>query len=269
MADTPDKDSTNSINIEHQSEEKHQDTSPILRAELQIPHSVTDACHSEQKRKYRLEWWKFCVEILTLLAITAYAVIAYHQWGAMKDAADATKKSADATTKAVQIAENTLKANIEISRRDQRAWVGVIAVEPPVLKDPNNNPVYVKEGLPAKFGVVISNFGKSPALKVKPAINAYLLAADAKLSPGYGIGERRSIGVIQPQARGTLPTNPTPTIFNASHINDMKSGKLILYLFGMITYEDVFKEPHCTTFCMFLSPSLNAFMTCNTYNQAD
>lgn len=56
MTDTPDKEPVNSVPADHNSEEKHQDPSPVLSPEFQIPHSATNAHQTEQKRKNGIEW---------------------------------------------------------------------------------------------------------------------------------------------------------------------------------------------------------------------
>jgi len=47
------------------------------------------------------------------------------------------------------------------------------------------------------------------------------------------------------------------------------SGKNILYMYGSITYEDVFGVKHHTTVCMYLLPDLSAFTDCETYTEVD
>jgi len=48
-----------------------------------------------------------------------------------------------------------------------------------------------------------------------------------------------------------------------------KSGAVVLYVFGEIRYEDIFKEPHVTRFCMYLVPSLAGFTDCSVYNEVN
>lgn len=286
MTDTPDKEPTDPVLTNHDSEEKHQKTSPVLPAKIQIPHSITNCYKSEKKRKNRFEWGKLCVEILTLLAVMFYASIAYYQWGAMREATDAAKKSAEAAVSAVQVAKETLKINkegteanlkqsqsalqasIEMARRDQRAWIGPMEVTP-AWKDATNNPIFIKEGAPAVFSVVVGNSGKSPALKVRSRIKFVLLLANRAFAPNYEKLQSQSVVVMQPQEKFIMRTAPSPRAITASDINIIRNGEAILYLFGDITYEDIFKIPHSTTFCMLLAPTLDSFIGHSTYTDAN
>jgi hypothetical protein len=58
--------------------------------------------------KNRVDRWKIYVELLTLVVITIYTIIAYHQWTAMRDATIATEESADAAKSAADTAIKTL-----------------------------------------------------------------------------------------------------------------------------------------------------------------
>ncbi len=163
-----------------------------------------------------------------------------------------------------------LDASIDIARTDQRAWIGTITVSPAQLKDTDNKPIYLKEGSPATFGVEIINSGKSPALNVTSTIAVSIRRNNVKFSDPHltpwGVVSMR---VIQPQGHDMLPTRPlTPPPTN-SVIESIKSGENILYLFGVITYKDIFQRSHQNTFCFYLYPSLDTFGNCDTYNDAD
>lgn len=243
-------------------------TIPKTQLECKNPHKE----NTNQGKEYRFQRSYLKVQIGLLIATTLafiaaaiYALIAYHQLGIMRNATDATKESADAATDAVKVAEDTLKANIDMAHRDQRAWVGPIKVVPATLKDATDKPVYVIEGLRATFGVRIINSGKSPALKVKAVTNSYLLSSNAKLLPRYSKGIK-SVGVLQPQMDYYLSITVDP--LTASTIDSIKDGNKILCFFGKITYKDIFRIPHWTTFCVQLTPSLDNFTSCDTYNDA-
>ena len=176
---------------------------------------------------------------------------------------------ANSIEKTLEQSKKSLDASIEMARRDQRAWIGPIEVTP-AWRDAANNPIFIKEGASAVFGVVIVNSGKSPALKVKSKIKFITLPADREFAPNYDkLQSQSSVVVIQPQMRLTVPTALSSKAVTASDINIIKNGGAILYLFGEITYEDVFKIPHLTTFCMALAPTLDGFIAHKTYNDAN
>jgi hypothetical protein len=60
-----------------------------------------------------------------------------------------------------------------------------------------------------------------------------------------------------------------PTSFREEQIEAAKKGKLILYVYGRIFYDDVFKEGHSTKFCAFIDPSLKSFEACPWSNEAN
>jgi hypothetical protein len=52
-------------------------------------------------------------------------------------------------------------------------------------------------------------------------------------------------------------------------IDNIASGKIIYYLYGQITYADIFRNAHETTFCMYLKRDMTEFEHCDTYNDAN
>jgi hypothetical protein len=38
------------------------------------------------------------------------------------------------------------------------------------------------------------------------------------------------------------------------NLRDFKSQKAFLFLYGIITYKDIFKKPHWTSFCVYYKP---------------
>jgi hypothetical protein len=280
MSDTPNQEEKHPAAIKNQTDEKAKAPTPPVPPETQSPSKPIGNQNSNQDKDYRLQRWNLRVQIVlafatigVFIAAIIYARFAYKQWCAMdatfgeiQKQTPAIVKTSDASMIAANVAEQTLKSNIDIARRDQRAWVGPVQVLQPTLKDAINKPVYVVEGPRVTFEARIINSGKSPARKVRANANCYLLSAEKPLSPGYS-QPMIPVGVLQPQVpyaiRTEIPALTTLTIEN------IKRGNEILYVFGRITYEDAFTEPHWTIFCMKLNPSLDNFSACNTYNDAN
>ena len=214
---------------------------------------------------------------LAFIAAAIYAEIAYKQWCTMnatfkeiEKQTAASKTSAEAAVNAVQVAKDTLKTNIEMARQDQRAWIGATEIIAPKLRAANNKPIYIKEESPIQFAAWILNSGKSPALEVKHSVNFIIIPTGKSFVADYGpINKQKgSLTVLQPQMGlkiETVPSAPIP----ATVVDAIKNGQVILYFFGKITYSDIFKVPHTTTFCMYLSPSLDAFASSYAYNDAN
>src|SRR3990167_5112531 len=114
--DTPYQKQINPETKNHESDQEHQNTPPVPRAEPQILPPTINGCNSDQDKRYRLDRRRFYVEIFTLIAIALYTIIAYRQWDAMYKATEATKKSADAAERAVTTAEKTFNQNKDFAR---------------------------------------------------------------------------------------------------------------------------------------------------------
>ena len=78
---------------------------PMLNAELQIPEAVIEKYDSAQQKADRLEKVRLGVEVLTLVAIVAYACISYQQWIATQQSADAATSAAKTARDALHISE--------------------------------------------------------------------------------------------------------------------------------------------------------------------
>lgn len=260
MADAPDKDSINSINKGNQSEAEHQETPPVLRAELQIPHSVIDAYQTDQKRKNRLERWKFRVEILTLLVVTVYTIVAYHQWRTMRNAtkatqrsAEAAQKSADAAKEAVRVARDTLTVSREGLRLEQRAWIGI----PEVVVD---NPEQTSDSVSYKgISLIFRNSGRTPAINSRMS---YILISSFGSEPPFDFDKiAKYVGhwpnewkvIWQPQKpQGVFtPGGVYPVIILPPSVHRGQDRPRMVYIMGKMTYNDIFSgTPQRTTkFC--------------------
>ena len=62
---------------------------------------------------------------------------------------------------------------------------------------------------------------------------------------------------------------PQITGISKENIENLKNGIGKLYIYGIVRYEDVFKENHWTKFCVYLSPNLSTFSSCETNNDID
>jgi hypothetical protein len=262
-------------NIEPQ-ETEHENPTAFEETQ-QGPQTLKSESFTQSRENNSYDRKRFYVEIITVILIFAYTTIALYQGCQMRKATKAAEKSAKAAEsaaitagKALDQSKKVLDANINATQLDQRAWVGVIDVKPAPFGDTANKPVYLKEGFPAIFEIVITNSGKTPALKVKTLMCVKPLLPKAKISPACNRREipKQSVDVIQPGEHLIMSTPPSK-VLNASHIDFIKNGKTIIYLFGIITYQDIFRKKHQTTFCKFLLPSLSSIASCETYNEAN
>jgi hypothetical protein len=175
---------------------------------------------------------------------------------------------ANATKSSLEQSKRALDTSIEMSRRDQRAWIGLTELNAK-WRDAANKPVYVKEGETYTVEVVIVNSGRTPALKVSIATEIVGRAAEENfVPPSYKNVKRQSLGVLQPQGKFTIPLTSNGAL-NASAIESLRNGSQILYLYGEIQYGDVFGISHRTTYCSTLAPTFDLFRVYSFYNEAN
>jgi hypothetical protein len=140
---------------------------------------------------------------------------------------------------------------------DQRAWVGVVSADPPDLKPKPDFFVTLH----------VTNSGHTPALNFHSETVLHSLTKDERFEPVYDATvETPSRGVIQPGEVIFLQSIRWP--ITQPQIDWVKSGQYILYVYGRMSYDDIFHATHHTTFCKeILSESL--VRDCGTYNSAD
>jgi len=174
------------------------------------------------------------------------------------------KKATIAATAATKIASQSLTL-------DQRSWIGPVdVVGPKFIVD--KKPSYVQAGQKMTLGVFISNSGRSPGLKVTIKDRLKATEAGEDFVPDYPPAKSNivsSVSVVQPGMRMQLDSLPSEIQIFPQHIKKITEGTGLIYFYGEITYEDIFKSPHTTHFCLILAPDLQHLNTCRSYNDAD
>jgi len=172
--------------------------------------------------------------------------------------ADNAHNALDASNKQTKTA---LDSTREAMQLEQRAWVSEMgaSVEAPEV------------GKPLTGSVSWRNTGKTFAKHVRPLCYFSFVPAqlfsEALLVPGDASAEYRSVGVLSPGAQyPTHWTSKTPTTeLDKSRI----AGAWYTYVWGDITYSDIFSHNHVTTFCVWRQGSSGDFLQCPFHNDAD
>ncbi|MGH9689879.1 MAG: hypothetical protein ACRD4C_02025 [Candidatus Acidiferrales bacterium] len=188
--------------------------------------------------------------------------------GNMSDAADKIQQAArDMAAQEKIIADNAqmslkasnaqsqkvFNASINSAHLDQRAWV--------VVKGIANKPELNKPWTPQ---VVFTNTGKTPARDVLASCNCSAGKGDSlprtlKAVP-YGFPN-----FIAPNDQFYCTLQGSPKI-EQPNLDALESQAVEVFIYGSVTYEDVFGNHHWLTFCRIMLPDGSGWNPCKTYN---
>lgn len=198
------------------------------------------------------------------------------------DTADDTNASISDATDQLRITANNAKQSLDASiaqfRLEQRAWVGVSSHS--VTKFDQNGVI---------AAIMLSNTGRTPARNVR--VHVRTAAVNTTLD-GPSEDEIKSLTAhpweqksdIPPEGRMILSINEFPSGQNFTTENRtlaeglkfrfqaIKDGRLHVYYYGVIRYEDVSHRQHSTKFCLFIGdPSTNppGMNVCPEFNSMD
>jgi hypothetical protein len=168
-----------------------------------------------------------------------------------------------------QSASKSLDATIENFRLEQRAWVNIKEM---AFKGytAGGNQVFIKEGHPIRFRATYTNTGKTPARIL--TTKTYMFAMKAGVTPPL---QEKAIIATENQHFTLFPngTYGSPEVvsdaYSTEQIEVLKSGQYILYIYGMIPYEDVFGQTRWTQYCYYLTTDFASFNVCTFYNDTD
>jgi hypothetical protein len=216
---------------------------PVPSEPNQPPANGYEARVSREKESC-LEVTRFVVEIITLLVLSWYACT--------------TQAQLNEARRANNTAYNALESVRENARLDQRAWVGPVGF----------SKSKIIPGAEVKMGVVIRNYGKTPALQLRGKIAGKSLAKGEEFIPSYEYDENithvDSISTLFPNVSTSYDTSGK--ILDATQIESLRREENVLYVYGMVGYEDIFGVSHCTTFCTRLRNDLVRMGICPMYN---
>jgi hypothetical protein len=186
------------------------------------------------------------MEGIGLVVLIAYTTFAALQWCANEKAANAAKSAADTAAQTLMM--------------DQRACVGV-----ETIKGVPDNP---KAGRSFDVDIIFRNTGKTPARNllmynvVKPSkalpdvITTCASAAPERVNQSLMAPNATLIQVLHPSEGKPLPADWERALVSKGN----------LWVFGCVTYDDIFERPHWLTYCGVLNQESRAFDTCKKCN---
>jgi hypothetical protein len=208
------------------------------------------------------------LQIILTAFILAAAIIAACIYGCQLSE---MQKSTLAATKAAKAAEDSVVFATQNAHLDQRAWMALASVS----GAPN-------VGEPFRVTITIRNTGKTPAKKVRivPVVDPrpdgsppdfekkVEETAKSYESGPYGIV---SNAVVPPSATSGSTITASKGPLTAAGLETLK-GQQRVFVYGKITYEDIFGVSHWVTFCNVLMQTEAGgweYMAYSAYNDAD
>lgn len=286
----------NEVTIE-QSETSHSNHQE--RTEPQNP----SCWYRELTTKGKIEFWNTIIVAFSTLVMATFTIALWwtsseqlgqimEQTQAMKDQlaemksgsedtkiiAQSAKIQAEGTNKLAETAiaqVNELRASVRTAQKaysftrealmlDQRAWVGI----------QNVRMLTFEVGKPIVAIVVFINTGKTPAIEAKAFT---LLLSGGRLTDigsfdfeqeSKNIKISQSVTHVQPGNVIEVPVTSSTSMEEAEFVS-IKSGRTVLYVFGKLTYSDVFDRKHTSWVCAHYVPSNNSFPNCEKYKNPD
>jgi hypothetical protein len=141
-------------------------------------------------------------------------------------------------------------------RSEHRAWVGTESVDAAPFE----------AGKFFKASVSYRNSGKTPATNVRAVLDFILTATKP---PALIVGPNQSdveesVGVLHPNESGAVVVS-AKSATEAGHVAALKAGLMDVYVFGTLTYTDIYDQPHWSRFC-FYKPEITGWGVCGFHN---
>ena len=181
----------------------------------------------------------------------------------MQDAASAMQQNADATEQSLRDTEQSIRNTQNAFREEQRAWIAAVNVSIEGME---------VDAIP-KGKITWFNSGKTFAKHLIGV--AHLRFLPDMVSSEKDLLEIAKTGTIAQQASVTVvpPQSGTQSILLMDHKSTPTEkaylDTLYTYLWGEVTYEDVFGRKHTTVMCSYRKGTVGEFLQCHFHNDAD
>jgi hypothetical protein len=157
-----------------------------------------------------------------------------------------------------------MRRQIDYIRVDQRAWLAAYDIR----GIPKANEIY-------DISIDIKNTGKTFAKNFW--INPVVAPRKKGVIPNFADEEARAVSdpgqggfisktFLPPGGSTTVKITVSPKL-TAKDVTNFMSGEMAVWVFGKISYDDVFKCPHWTTFCSVLTLTARGIWEYSTYSE--
>jgi hypothetical protein len=200
------------------------------------------------RKKYRCtrDPGMFLLGVVTLIVIGIYA------WYARQQTIE-TSNAANAAMEATKLA----KSSAEL---DQRAWMGIAWIS-------GKSEV----GKQLTITVSFKNTGRTPAKKVR--IRSVAEGIPKNEFPNFAkektvVQESKGIAFPQAEIFATLPLSKYKNL-EENTLKAIMNADTIIYVYGILEYDDIFKRHHWITFCYYLRPNESRYGAYKEHNDTD
>lgn len=191
--------------------------------------------------------WSVAGTVLTAIATIVLVVVTALLWRVTDRSAKAADVSAAAAQRSTEIATQTATQTEDTAKRQLRAY---IVAHGAVLNCDAGGVVtpYVAAGSRAIGTLEFTNTGLTPALNVRVCIQIgqrlLPLAPESFVLIPIDHESKTVLGA----GRSTRSDAVSPGVVSVSSISNLATGAEAVYLFGEISYDDIFGEAHVTAF---------------------
>jgi hypothetical protein len=207
-------------------------------------------------------WTENLLTASILAAIIVQALIYRRQWKAMQDSLTKTRNLVAQNERAIKAAEDNVKTVEETAIYANRAY---LRADYAMMRGSAGVRPYLR----------IENSGNTPANDVRLSYSCdfrdsppYTDYGDGMVAYDVGFNHQAKVGLIAPKGFELVPPPDTKTL-TASEREQWRADGIKLYIWGVISYEDIFNKPRRTQFTFSQVASSPKGEPCEYGNRAD
>lgn len=248
--------------------EPSHDTDPSLSIEYPHPAQNPGSTQQPAEQKENKTFWLWRRKTLTSLQLLfnlflalIYASQVYfmrEQWNTMNAQLEEMRSNSADTKAAVEVAKRSAEVAERSLEYAERAWVVYTGTGP--ISHPGEEKMFLEviDGI-LKVEMSFINAGKSPAFNITTYTGHVIIDKDSPppCDPTSVPGPPVSRGVLAGNGQGS-PIKPRRAIAmtNEEFIAIETIQEKRMYLYGAITYDDEFRHPRKTQFCLVHLPNV-------------
>jgi hypothetical protein len=145
---------------------------------------------------------------------------------------------------------------------DQRAWIAPVEIDAPVIA-----------GSPVSINIKVVNSGKTFARKIKTLPHCLIFrppsAPDMAAMESQEDTQSSALFFIAPGQQYTWPAAATGEGLPKGVFDAIQAGQTRLFIYGKITYDDIFKRHHRVAYCYVYEPKTSRWTEAASFDTDD